>query len=272
MAYFQGDFFSPALATSTNINVIIPTPNSDELLTGQDMKYFHPGIKYPVLYLLHGAFGDYSDWMRMTSIEKYAQRHRIAVVMPSVGNSFYQDMYMGPKYLTYISDELPRFIQTIFPVSGKPEDTFIAGLSMGGYGALRVAFGKPENYAACATMSGAVDLPAQVASPPIPNAPDTFYWKAIFENPDAVASSDADLFTLAKKRLDEGRKLPPVFQTIGTEDILYEQNVRGRDRFRDIGVDVTYIEHPGIHDWDFWDARIQDVLDWLPIRKSGNPE
>ena len=112
-----------------------------------------------MLYLLHGTYGDYSDWCHLTSIEKYAQNHKIMVVMPSVANSFYQDMVIGPKYLTFLTEELPQYIQMLFPASGRREDNFVAGLSMGGYGAWHVALAKPEQYAAAASLSGAPQLP-----------------------------------------------------------------------------------------------------------------
>ena len=99
MAFFHMNFFSPTLLVGTDVNVFIPTPDSGELSTGQDIGYFHDGVKYPVLYLLHGAYGDYSDWARLTGIERYAQAHKIAVVMPSADNSFYQDMYRGGQYV-----------------------------------------------------------------------------------------------------------------------------------------------------------------------------
>ena len=202
MAFFQVNFFSPTLRFGTDVNVVIPTPNSDELMNHKDTSYFHTGAKYQVLYLLHGAYGDYSDWMRLTSIEKYAQNHKIAVVMPSASNSFYQDMYRGSQYLTYLTEELPEFIESLFPVSRKRENTFVAGLSMGGYGAWRLALQKPEQYACAASLSGAVDI----------------------------------------------------------------QNAR--KRMTELGLDLTYAEHPGIHDWDYWDAHIQDVLNWLPLAES----
>lgn len=265
MAFFQVNFFSPTLCFNTDINVVIPTPNSDEILNHKASNYFHPGAKFQVLYLLHGAYGDYSDWMRLTSIEKYAQNHKLAVVMPSASNSFYQDMYRGSRYLTYLTEELPDFVKSIFPLSPRREDTFVAGLSMGGYGALRLAFEKPENYGACASLSGVIDLEDRICSGPEGDGDEPFRWLAIFQNVEHFRGSDADLFALAQKRMAEGRSLPPVYQTVGTEDFLYQSNLVARKKLEGIGVQVTYKEHPGIHDWDFWDAHIQDVLDWLPL-------
>jgi putative tributyrin esterase len=266
MAFFHMNFFSPTLLVGTDVNVFIPTPDSGELSTGQDIGYFHDGVKYPVLYLLHGAYGDYSDWARLTGIERYAQAHKIAVVMPSADNSFYQDMYRGGKYLTYFTRELPDYIARLFPVSTKREDTFVAGLSMGGYGAVRVAFEMPERFGAAASLSGAIDLLAALGDAEKEPHRPPFYWDAIFADPGKVEGSDADLFALAQKRLAEGRKLPPIYQTVGTEDLIYPANLSAKKKLEELGLELTYAEHPGIHDWEFWDAHIRDVLDWLPIR------
>ena len=266
MAFFHMNFFSPTLLVGTDVNVFIPTPDSGELSTGQDIGYFHDGVKYPVLYLLHGAYGDYSDWGRLTNIERYAQERKIAVVMPSADNSFYQDMYRGGKYLTYFTRELPDYIARLFPVSTKREDTFVAGLSMGGYGAVRVAFEMPERFGAAASLSGAIDLLAALGDAEKEPHRPPFYWDAIFADPGKVEGSDADLFALAQKRLTEGRKLPPIYQTVGTEDLIYPANLSAKKKLEELGLELTYAEHPGIHDWEFWDAHIRDVLDWLPIR------
>ena len=265
MAFFQVNFFSPTLGFNTDIDVFIPTPNSDEILNKKKSEYFQKNRKYQVLYLLHGAYGDYTDWMRLTSIEKYAQNHKLAVVMPSASNSFYQDMFRGSDYLTYLTEELPKFVKSIFPISGRREDTFVAGLSMGGYGAVRLAFTKPEQYAACASLSGAIDIVScreQVVSGLIEGP---FLWNSIFEHADEIEGSDADLFALAKKQKKLGKELPKVFQTCGTEDFIYPPNVSAHKKLLEAGVDVTYEEHPGIHDWDYWDTHIQRALDWMPL-------
>ena len=117
MALIETHFFSTSLCFGTDLNVFIPTPNVDELSVEGEYDYFHDGAKFQVLYLLHGGFGDYTDWMRLTSIERYAQAHKLAVIMPSASNSFYQDMALGSDYLTYVTKELPEFCRKMFPIS-----------------------------------------------------------------------------------------------------------------------------------------------------------
>lgn len=272
MAFFQVNFFSPVLGFNTDIDVFIPTPNSDEILNKKKSDYFVENVKFPVLYLLHGAYGDYTDWMRLTSIEKYAQNHKLAVVMPSASNSFYQDMFLGSDYLTYLTEELPQFVTKVFPISRKREDTFVAGLSMGGYGAVRLAMTKPEQYAACASLSGAIDIIGckKQISDGIIDGP--FQWNNIFEDAETIGGTDADLFALIEKQKAKGKSIPKVFQTCGTEDFIYPVNVAAHQKLLDAGVDLTYEEHPGIHDWDYWDTHIQRVLDWLPIKEKAENE
>ncbi|MDR2052635.1 MAG: hypothetical protein LBP80_04400 [Treponema sp.] len=147
MAFFECTFFSRVLAFDTNVCVYIPTPDADETTAGTD-RYFRKGVQFQTLYLLHGAFGDCTDWIRQTCIERYAWRRRLAVVMPSTYNSFYQNMYRGSEYLRYCSEELPDLVRSVFPLSPKREDTFAADLSMGGYGALRIAFERPDVFCA----------------------------------------------------------------------------------------------------------------------------
>ncbi|HNW86117.1 MAG TPA: alpha/beta hydrolase family protein [Candidatus Limiplasma sp.] len=265
MAFFQTNFFSSTLCFNTDIHVFIPTPNSDELLNRKKSDYLQHGVKFQVLYLLHGAYGDATDWMRLTSIEKYAQEHKLAVVMPSASNSFYQNMYCGSDYLTYLTDELPAVVQALFPVSRKRENTFVAGLSMGGYGAVKLAMERPRQYAACASLSGAIDLEAVMEQTKHGNLAAPFRWDALFERPDNVPGSDADLFALIRKRLAQGEMLPRVFQSCGTEDFIYAANVSARDKLKALGVDITYEEHPGIHDWDYWDTHIQRALNWMRL-------
>lgn len=264
MAFFQVNFFSPTLGFNTDINVFIPSPNSDEILNRKKSEY-KKNRKYQVLYLLHGAYGDYTDWMRLTSIEKYAQNHKLAVVMPSAANSFYEDMFRGSAYLTYLTEELPKFVSSVFPISARREDNFTAGLSMGGYGALRLAFTKPEQYAACASLSGAIDIVGCKMQNDSGTVDGPFLWDSILEDADKLEGSDADLYALIEKQKSLGKALPRVFQSCGTEDFIYPLNTLAHEKLLGTGVDLTYEEHPGIHDWDYWDTHIQRVLDWLPL-------
>ena len=142
MALAQTHIFSDVLGMSTSLHVILPQATTAQIGMVGERTAGDP----PVLYLLHGLSDDDSIWLRRTSIERYAADYGIAVVMPRVERSFYQDMAHGEKYWTYLSQELPAIVAQLFRVSIRREDTFVAGLSMGGYGAMRLALAQPERH------------------------------------------------------------------------------------------------------------------------------
>src|SRR3954464_2876128 len=156
MALVRCDFFSDVLGLSTSMTVVLPQATSAQIgMTGAAT-----GGDAPVLYLLHGLSDDDTIWLRRTSIARYAAPLGLAVVMPQVGRSFYTDEAHGNRYWTFLSEELPAVVGSFFRISDRREDTFVAGLSMGGYGAVKWALRQPERFAAAATLSGALDLAA----------------------------------------------------------------------------------------------------------------
>ncbi|AJD92848.1 putative esterase [Jeotgalibacillus malaysiensis] len=251
MPLFEINLSSAALGIQTAVNVILPI-SVDQKKLSEEHTYSYGDRKFPVLYLLHGASDDYSCWMRWSSIERYANEKGIAVVMPSADLSAYTNMKHGHDYWTYISEELPAFIEATFPVSTKREDTFAAGLSMGGYGAFKLALLKPEKFAAAASLSGALDMADRVRK-------DRKYDNA-FGDHAVLDGTENDLLHLVK--MAEG-DLPRLFQACGTEDFLYEDNIRFKKLAEERNLDLTYEEEPGDHDWAYWDMKIQRVLEWL---------
>jgi len=248
-------FRSPVLRRNTHINVILPTPVEEDAPIGENFK---------VLYLLHGLHGDSNSWLQMTSIVRYAQEANIAVVMPGVGNSFYQDMACGERFFTYMTQELPKFIQGLFPVSKKREDTYLAGLSMGGYGAYFLGLRCPEQYSAIASLSGALDIGFRVTgTAAVQGGPPPFYAESCFGDLRKIAGSDRDIFTLFEQAREKGL-LPRMYQSCGTEDFLYSMNVLSHKTLTKMGASITYYEIPGMaHEWALWDEEIRRVLKWL---------
>lgn len=251
MAFCEMHLFSEALGVQTTVNVIIPQRET----RGEIGVSNNAGKnKYKCLYLLHGLSDDHTIWLRRTSIERYATEYGICVVMPFGGRSFYTDMKYGEKYYTYIAKELPRMIQEFFPVSDKREDNFIAGLSMGGYGALKIGLKNGDQFSAAAGLSSVADMVGTV---------DLFkdVFVPIFGESLNIPDSE-NLFKIAEKENSNPEK-PRIYMAVGTEDFLYDGNIKLRDKFKTLDYDYTYKESEGEHSWGFWDNYIQDVLKWM---------
>ena len=260
MAFFDCHFASEALKCAASLYAIIPQPAAGQIgMTSRGRK----SGRYPVLYLLHGLSDDHTIWLRRTSIERYAAERGIAVIMPAAGRSFYQDMAAGPRYWTHVSEEVPRLARAFFPLSDRREDTYVAGLSMGGYGALRMALARPDRYAAAGSFSGALDMVRRTQD----IARDAVFSREemewIFGRGLKIAGTDADLFHLARRVARSRKPRPRLFQYCGTADFLYQDNLRFRDHAQHLNLDVTYREDGGTHGWAWWDTQVLAFLDWV---------
>ncbi len=252
MALIQCQFKSQVLNLSTSMTVIMP-------------EKIAIGARVPTLYLLHGYSDDDSIWTRRTSIERYVESMGIAVIMPQVHRSFYADMDKGLNYWTFLSEELPQIARSMFPLSVERSDNFVAGLSMGGYGAFKWALRKPEFFAAAASLSGALVMgPDRTHAIQEPIASDL---KLIFGEQGYSQSDNDLLWLLEHNNITNDESRPLLYQCCGTEDFLYEDNLIFRDICKKTSFSLTYEEGPGVHDWAYWDHKIQDVLAWLPIKK-----
>ncbi|MCI8526466.1 MAG: esterase family protein [Oscillospiraceae bacterium] len=259
MAVFHGTVYAESILSNVDLHVLLPLPEEREYRPA-------PGQRYPVLYLLHGAYSGGTDWLYRTRIACYAQAHSIAVVLASAGNSFYLDQPQGPAYERFFARELPNLAESIFPLSDRREDRYIAGLSMGGYGALRLALLHPERYTAAAALSGAFDLPQDHAL----LAPQHAAGQAVFAPLTQCGADQWDLAVLARRAQASGAALPRLMLSCGTEDFTLEMNRAQRTRLEALGIPVAYEEHPGAHDWDYWDTHIQRVLDWFHIQPAAS--
>lgn len=262
MARIICDMYSDSLQSNTTITVIVPTANKDPQSATRAL--YQPEKKFQTLYLLHGLFGDHTDWTRYSQIESYAEEYQIAVVMPSASNSFYTDMSHGPRYYTWISEELPYAVRALFPLSDKREDNFVAGLSMGGYGAFKLALKKPEQYAAAISLSGAVDICGLVQGAEFPKS----QIEDIFGEIEKIPGGENDLFALTDQLVKSGKPAPRFYQACGTEDFIFDFNVRYRDYAKAAGLDLTYEEGPGVHDFYFWNTYVKKALEWLGLKKE----
>lgn len=252
MAFLDVHFHSDALGRSVAVNVILP--ENVGTMIGMETTCSQ-GVK--TIYLLHGLTDDHTTWMRRSSIERYATERGIAVVMPNVDRSWYTDTTYGAKYFTYITEELPAICSKFFKqISGKREDTYIAGLSMGGYGAVKAAFTYPEKYAGCASLSGALDV--QECYKKYAQGE----WESIFGDVHYEGSKH-DVFALADTVGDRCTQLPKVFMWCGLDDGLLDCNRRFHDHLEKLDIPHVYTESEGRHAWKWWDIHIPNAIDYL---------
>jgi S-formylglutathione hydrolase FrmB len=212
---------------------------------------------FPVLYLLHGLSGDHTVWVRRTSIERYAQDLPLIIVMPNSARGWYTDSQTCPTaaFETAIVRDLIAYVDRVFHTVPGRAGRAIAGLSMGGYGALKLAFKHPHLFCAAGCHSGALILDELRSIGP--------EWAREFElifGPQAAGGPE-DVLTLAE-RLDPS-EAPAVWMDIGLEDGFLEMNRRVHAHFQSIGLAHEYHEWSGGHAWDYWDRSIQQLLPWL---------
>ncbi len=253
MGLMHFSFLPQSLGFHTNVYVILPYDSSMEIKP------------YKVLYLLHGGAGNAQDWTRFTSIERYAEEHKIAVVMPEVGgSSFYADMVHGYKYYTYLTEELPMVLNCFLPLSDKREDRFVAGLSMGGYGAFKWAFDKPEYFSAAANFSG-FSFIDEILSEDLATLTkrdkqgiSALAWGSI----EKLLGTKNDTRYMVTNAVANNADLPRLYTVMGTEDFSYDHGQRYIEFMRSQGIEVEYNEMPGAHEWKVWDVAVNKFIEW----------
>ncbi|MBQ7183493.1 MAG: esterase family protein [Clostridia bacterium] len=245
MAFIQASFFSKALGTASTLWALIPEDAAGDIR---------------VLTLLHGYSDDHTIWLRRTALERYTYGQDLAVIMPAVDHSYYCDEKRGRPYWDYVSRELPEVTEKLFRLAPGREGNFVAGLSMGGYGAMRLALTFPERYAAAGSFSGAVDIRRMAA-----RKPDDA--QRIFGGEDPEKTG-ADLYALMK--MNASRPLRPrLYLSCGTEDFLYGEHCAFWPALEENGWDVTHREIPGrAHEWALWDDEVRRFIGLIAPEKK----
>jgi putative tributyrin esterase len=246
MALFHIDHVPETVKVNLPLNIILPDPGK---MGGV------PVAKRKVLYLLHGLSDDASAWQRYSSIETLAAAYGLVVVMPSAGRSFYTDQPNGQKFFTYLTEELPRYLEDVFGLSPRREDTLIAGNSMGGYGAFKAAFLRPELYSA--SFSGFLSLVFLRVYPNDPRRPE---FATLFGDLEKLAGSEHDPAVWLKRASKDPSALPRLFIACSRQEDLYPLSVQFHAACLSLGVQAEYHEEDGRHDWFFWDGQIQRFL------------
>lgn len=252
MALFTGMIRSQTLEMDTGLGIVFPHDRPPENM--------HTPSK--VLYLLHGLGNSYLSWSTQTAIERYAREAGVTVIMPDVQKSFYKDMVHGERYFSYLTQELPLLCQTMFCISSKREDTFVAGLSMGGYGALKCGLRCPEQYAGCGSFSGSLDLSdaLHMVSDPF----DISRMQSVFGE-DLRPDPEDDLYFLVKrlKETTSPELFPKFFLTCGEKDFLYSSNVKFASFLEKENLSYEFQGGSGNHNWEFWNASVQEFFTYF---------
>lgn len=248
--FLELNFKSTELKRQTQVYVLLPNKKEESNAT------------YKTLWLLHGLSDNHTGWMRYTSIERYAKKYDLAVVMPNVDRSWYTDTAYDANYFSFVTKELPELcFRTFRQMSQRREDNIVAGLSMGGYGAMKTALSYPEKYGACISLSGSFDITRKGRPYNIDE------WRSIFgfdlESPLELEGSEHDLYALAAKTKAEGKEFPKIYMWCGTEDGLISVNRSFDQTLTELGVAHQFETSEGDHSWKWWDLHIQGALEWI---------
>lgn len=249
MALLRIDHTSESARLNLPLYIILPDPGRMGDLPVRGRK---------VLYLLHGLSDDGSAWQRYTSIEYLAMAYGLVVVMPSVGRSFYTDLPNGQLYFTYLIEELPQYLSDVFDLNPARADTFIAGNSMGGYGAFKAAFHYPERFAAAASFSGVLSIDHLRVNPSDPRLAE---FSFMFGDLSSLSGSSNDPMVWYRQAAQDPDSLPDLYISCGLQDDLYPISRAVHMLFQELGIKADYYEAPGGHNWFFWDAQIRRFLE-----------
>ncbi|MCL2199234.1 MAG: alpha/beta hydrolase-fold protein [Defluviitaleaceae bacterium] len=253
MAFLQANCYSESLCRQVAFNAVVPVGKK----------------RVKTLYLLHGQKGNYMDWIVNSRIASYAEARGLAVIMPSADNSFHVDNENAcALYGDFFGRELVEITRGLFQLSDKCEDTFIAGFSMGGYGAIRTGLKYNETFGAIAGLSSAfliVDRAVNFTSDTPSIRGRRSYFESVFGDLAEIPGSDNDPKFLINELKQKGAKIPNIYLCCGTEDILIAPNRCYHNFLKENDVPHTYVESAGAHNWEFWNEYILKVLDWLPL-------
>ena len=256
MAYFRIEYFSNALCRSTSFEMLIPNDYRKDL--GEKA----PDKPMRTLFLLHGYTGKAGNWVP----EDLPAKYNFAVVMPTAENSFYLNgQSTGHAYQTLVGEEMVGYVRQTFGLAKRREDTFIAGMSMGGFGALHTGLAYPKTFGKIAALSSAL-IVHEIAhmKPGGSNSVANYaYYYECFGDLETVEERDVNPEVLVKRLKEKRAKIPDIFMACGTEDFLLENN-RTMHRFlEDERIPHQYHESAGGHDMVFWNEYITKAVKWM---------
>lgn len=262
MALYQVDFYSAELAKVTNFNVVLPNDVYPGMMAGNPN--YNRGMK--TLYLLHGYSGAAKDWLLESNVQNMAIKYNMAIIMPSGDNSFYLDgKGTGKAYCQFVGKELIEYTRKAFGLSDKKEDTFVGGLSMGGFGAIHTGYMFPNTFGKIVALSSAyiIHKVKDIKEDFKDAIADYYYYTSVFGELEKLNTSVNNPEYLYLKMKEEKQDIPPIYMACGTEDFLLEENRAFHNFLLKENADVLYTEDPGVHDWKFWNEHLEPSIQWL---------
>ena len=260
MSIIKVEMFSCSLARPVMFEMFKPVYFRADPQIAPNSHYDRP---CKTVFILHGYTGWGKGWDHMYEL---GIKYNLALVFPSVENSFYLDKdATGFKYGTFVGVELIEYIRSTFNLCIKKEDTFIAGLSMGGFGALHVGLSYPETFSKIAALSSALIIHGISGMKPGEDNPiaNYAYYHNVFGDLEHLVESDKNPETLITKLKKQGKEIPQIYMACGTEDYLIENNRQFHKFLVDNNVDVNYVESPGGHDMVFWNEHFEKGFKWM---------
>lgn len=270
---------SKVLGMRVPIEVVIPDDSYQNHETS---------VSCNVVYVLHGTGHDQTSWLNNTSIERYANERKLVLIFPFAARSVYADQKHGMPYWTYLSQELPALCEKLLPISREPSKTYVAGLSMGGYGALKWGLRCPKRFAGIIALSAGIDrvglhtINGKVISTTTEeeriayerSGRLAFGWKGFYEfeqnfgTVEEFVKDGNDLFQIVRTLPANNGNIPRIYIAIGTEDPNYADNRRFCEVLNQNHIRYTYEEEKGGHEWSFWDKYIRKGFDWIRADNS----
>lgn len=261
MSTMKINYVAPSMMRPVFFNVILPNDLPPFMTAGNP--HFDRPMK--TLWLLHGYNGGCDDWLTGSLISNLAVAYNIAVVLPDGQNSFYLNgKATGFQFEDLLSRDLPQYLNKTLGLSLKPEDNFIGGLSMGGFGAIHTGLAHPELFGKMFGLSSAlIQNQLKDFKPDAENPMANYdYYVQMFGDLNTAAERDVNPEVIAAKRLAKGEKIQPIYMACGSEDFLINENRAFHEFLVSKGIDVCYNEAPGVHNWDFWNAFIEPAIKW----------
>lgn len=264
MASGRMEFHADSIMQHANFSFVLPNDFIIEEI--KNPKHYDRPAKS--LILLHGLTGTDTDWLFGGVAQEMSKQYNLAVFMPTTGNSFYLDRgYEGGNFASFVGEELPDYIRDTFGYCLTREDTIIAGLSMGGFGAVHTALQFPDTFSACIALSSAFVIRevAELGKRKNSVMPEKMV-RDVFGDPKTLLESDRNPEVLYRRRKAEGKEIPKIYLAIGREDSLYGVNQEFRHFLEEEQADFFYEDGPGIHSWDFWNEYLPRGLEWALSR------